>query len=354
MKLDQLDFDLPEELIALHPSAERGNSRLLVQHCADGRTEHCKFADLGRYLRKGDLLVLNDTAVVPARLVLEKPTGGKVEGLWLGETEQGLGHGILSGGRLRVGVELHFGDGNVCMRLAEKLGHGLWYLEDVSGLGWLQLLARHGATPLPPYIRRLRREIGQAEDGLQDRQRYQTVWAANPGSVAAPTASLHFSQEHLLELQRKGVELCTVTLHVGLGTFIPIETERLEDHPIHSEHYQLDAQAAEQINLAKAQGRRIIAVGTTVCRVLESLPQPALPRQTSTNLYLLPGDPFRWVDGLITNFHTPRSTLLALVAAFAQAQGAVDGLGQVLSVYQGAIVRSYKFYSYGDSTLWLR
>jgi S-adenosylmethionine:tRNA ribosyltransferase-isomerase len=353
MKLEQLDFDLPEQLIALHPATERGESRLLVQYCAQARTEHRSFRDLVGLLRQGDLLVLNDTQVVPARMVLEKPTGGRVEGLWLGESEQRLGLCMLSGGRLRVGVELHFGDGELCLRLQEKLGQGRWYLEDVSGMGWLPLLKKYGATPLPPYIRRLRRQLGLDEEDRADRQRYQTVWASHPGSVAAPTASLHLTQDLLQKLGSKGVEICTLTLHVGQGTFLPIETERLEDHPIHSEHYQVSARAATQLNQAKAQGRRIIAVGTTVCRTLESLPTAACARTAATDLFLLPGCEFRWVDGLLTNFHTPRSTLLALVAAFAQAQGANDGLKLVLDVYKEAIARDYRFYSYGDSTLWL-
>ncbi len=379
MHLSELDFELPERLIARRPPDQRHQSRLLVHQCAANRTEHAQFSELPQWLRPGDLLVLNNSRVVPARMVCRKPTGGAVEGLWLQTNADGLGLCMLSGGRLRPGVELFFEDhadadadasastdghskeGSAAsstathLRLHTKLGGGKWLIENLSQSTWQQLLERHGSTPLPPYIRRLRRELGEAEDSAQDRRRYQTIWAQEPGSVAAPTASLHFSSEVLGELDRIGVRRTEITLHVGAGTFLPVETEQVEQHNMHAESFVLDEQAATELQAAKREGRRVIAVGTTACRLLESLPEEASAAVGETDVFLLPGHRFRWVDALLTNFHTPKSTLLGLVAAFAEmsvAEGET-GLKRVHQVYREAIQQQYRFYSYGDSSLWI-
>lgn len=374
MQLNELDFELPEHLIARRPADQRDQSRLLVHQCGQDLSHHAQFSQLGQWLREGDLLVLNDSRVVPARLVCRKPTGGAVEGLWLQTNADGLAVCMLSGGRLRPGVELFVGvdveagsdlasgigrgaslPAEPQLRLHSKIGGGRWLIENISSEPWPQLLENHGSTPLPPYIRRLRRELGEAEDSAEDRRRYQTIWAQQPGSVAAPTASLHFSAELLDELQQMGVRTTQITLHVGAGTFLPVETEQVEDHTMHAESYVLSQQAAAELAAAKAEGRRVIAVGTTACRLLESLPEEPVASGGETDVFLLPGHKFRWVNALLTNFHTPKSTLLGLVAAFVQHAGncGEQGLARVQQVYRQAIEREYRFYSYGDSSLWL-
>ncbi len=351
LRLEDLDFPLPEELIALHPPAERTASRLLAVDCAAGEWQHLGFADWPGLLAPGDLLVLNDTRVVPARIAARKPSGGRVEGLWLEERPDGRALFLLSGSRLRPGVELLLADGEFRLRLAEKLAPGRWLLEDGSGLGWLRLLAAAGATPLPPYIRSRRAAAGEAEDGAEDRARYQTVFAAADGAVAAPTASLHFDEALLGALRARGVETATVTLHVGEGTFMPVTAERVEEHPMHAERFEVPPATAAALEAARARGGRVVAAGTTVCRALETHAREGRAAG-STELFLRPGVPFHAVDALLTNFHTPRSTLLALVAAFAEHAGAADGLDLVKRVYAAAVERGYRFYSYGDASFW--
>lgn len=372
MKLEELDFDLPEALIALHPQQRRADARLLVARpgcragaggvdtaaagadaaadaTADCAVAHHRFSELAQFLTKGDLLVLNDTRVLPARLCLHKTTGGLVEGLFLHEENEKLAVCMLSAGRLRPGVKL-VADGIPVLRLMEKRERGSWQIENLTSESWTELLHRIGSTPLPPYIRRLRGIADQALDSVEDRERYQTVWAAQDGSVAAPTASLHFDQAMLAKLEGKGVEIAHLTLHVGQGTFLPVETERVEDHPMHSEKFEVSASLAEKVDATKKRGGRIIAGGTTVCRALEGW---ALGHRGTTNLMILPGFEFQIVGGLITNFHTPQSTLLALVGAMAQTLGADDGLGLVKQVYAEAIAKKYRFFSYGDASLWI-
>ncbi|RMH02719.1 MAG: tRNA preQ1(34) S-adenosylmethionine ribosyltransferase-isomerase QueA [Planctomycetota bacterium] len=351
MRTEDLDFPLPEELIALHPPAERTASRLMAVDCAAGEWRHLGFRDLPALLRPGDLLVLNDTRVVPARIVARKPTGGRVEGLWLGERPDGRGLFLLSGSRLRPGTELHTANGGYRLRLTERVAPGRWLLEDESGRGWLRLLAEAGATPLPPYIRSRRERAGEPDDSPEDRARYQTVFAARDGAVAAPTAGLHFDQELLVGLRAAGVATATLTLHVGEGTFLPVTTERLEDHPMHAERYEVPAAARESIERTRAAGGRIVAAGTTVCRALESFARDGRAAG-ATELFLRPGSRFLLTDALLTNFHTPRSTLLALVAAFAEQRGAPDGLALVKRAYAAAVARRYRFYSYGDASFW--
>ena len=352
MKKTELDFDLPEELIARHPSERRDASRLLVHRSGSGETRHERFDALPQFLRAGDLLVLNDTRVLPARLALRKESGGQVEALWLeaGETPE-LARLMLSGGRLRPGVRLVDAEGQAVIELVEKPERGRWIGRSLQQ-PWQDLLQRIGTPPLPPYIRRLRKAAGEAEIEAADFERYQTIWAQQEGSVAAPTASLHFTPELLAQLEAMGVERTTLTLHVGLGTFAPVEVDDVRQHTMHAEEYSVSAAAAEALRRAKEQRRRVIAVGTTAARVLESLPEEAQACHGWTDVFLLPGHRFRWLDGLLTNFHTPHSTLLALVAAVCQAHGG-RGLEQVKQVYAEAICERYRFYSYGDSSLWL-
>lgn len=351
MRLDELDFPLPEELIAREPSARRGDARLLAVRCAAGAWSDRRFDELPELLSSGDLLVLNDTRVVPARLELRKATGGRVEGLWLDASgaEATL---MLSGGRLRPGVVLCAEDGTELAELTESRGRGLWSARSRAA-SWPELLEAYGTPPLPPYVRRLRREAGRPEIEEADRARYQTVFAGPPGSVAAPTASLHFTPELFARLDAAGIARTHLTLHVGPGTFLPIETDDVRRHAMHGERFEVGEEAARALSAARSEGRRVIAVGTTVCRVLESLPTTPEACRGVSELFLLPGRRFRWVDGLLTNFHTPRSTLLALVAAFARHAGG-GGLDLVRKAYRHAVASRYQFYSYGDSSLWLR
>jgi S-adenosylmethionine:tRNA ribosyltransferase-isomerase len=360
MQRTELDFELPEELIARHPSAQRDASRLLVHHSASAQSSHASFDALDQFLRAGDLLVLNNTRVLPARLALRKTTGGRVEGLWLsavqaepGSTAQGEPRAqlMLSGGRLRPGVQLCDEQGDAVIELLEKTRPGRWLARSLRG-AWPQLLEEVGTPPLPPYIRRLRLAAGEAEIHAEDRERYQTVWAGPSGSVAAPTASLHFTPQLLQRLSAMGVERTELTLHVGLGTFAPVEADELQQHVMHAEEFSLDETCAQALRQARADGQRVIAVGTTVARVLESLPKEPDASHGWTELFVLPGHRFRCLDGLLTNFHTPHSTLLALVAALCQYQGG-QGLSQVKQVYAEAIAERYRFYSYGDASLWL-
>lgn len=352
MNKAELDFELPEELIARQPCERREASRLLVHHSAANRSQHAQFAELPDFLQAGDLLVLNDTRVVPARLALRKESGGRVEGLWLAhETDPSLARLWLSGGRLREGVRMVDERGEACVELVRKLAPGRWQARALRG-AWPELLRAIGTPPLPPYIRRLRLAAGEDEIQEADHERYQTVWAEHAGSIAAPTASLHFTPQLLAQLEAKGVQRAHLTLHVGIGTFAPIDADDVSQHTMHAEEFSVSAACADALNAARADGRQVIAVGTTVARVLESLPRKAAETRGWTELFVLPGHRLRWLDGLITNFHTPQSTLLALVAAVCQAQGGA-GLKQVRAVYAEAIAARYRFYSYGDSSFWL-
>jgi S-adenosylmethionine:tRNA ribosyltransferase-isomerase len=350
VELRELDFPLPEELIARHPPAERREARMLVVQA--GESHHHVFAELPQFLRDGDLLVLNDTRVVPARLRLQKETGGRVEGLYLHNLGDGQARCLLSGGRLRPGVVLYqegcTSGPRLC--LVEKHERGEWTVALDGAEDWSNALAQIGSTPLPPYIRRLREDLAEETDSAEDRSRYQTVWAQAEGSVAAPTASLHFDHALLQVLEQQGVELAYLTLHVGRGTFLPVEAERVEEHPMHAEAFTVSDALADKLRQAKQEGRRVIAAGTTVCRALEAWAQGD---QGETRLMILPGHDFQMVDALLTNFHTPKSTLLALVAGLAQHQGAADGLALVKQVYAEAVAQRYRFFSYGDASLWL-
>ena len=345
MRTDELDFHLPPELIAQVPAERRESSRLLCYRREDRSIAHRRFSDLPGVLRRGDLLVFNDARVVPARFVLLKNTGGRVEGLFLGEKEAGRWEVLLRNlGRRGVGMILSFKDApQVKARVIEQGEEGRFTLAVEAGEPALVFLSKVGRMPLPPYIKRAK-DHDQRDEA--DRERYQTVYAREPGAVAAPTAGLHFTPELLGELDRAGVERAFITLHVGLGTFKPVTAERLEEHGMHIETYSIDAAAAEALNRAKGEHRRIIAVGTTSARVLESQPAGGafVAKQGESGIFIYPPYTWKHVDALITNFHLPRSTLIGLVAAFV-------GLEEQRRIYRAAIEERYRFFSYGDAML---
>ena len=343
MRRDELNFELPPERIAQQPAEPRDSSRLLVLHRAEGRIEHRVSRDLPEYLRRSDCLVRNITRVIPARFYCRRATGGRVEGLFLRETGDGWRVLLKPSARLKVGQRLALVGTNGLiderLELCERLPRGEWRVRAEPDIDALALLSRIGQTPLPPYIER-----GGAPDGA-DSQRYQTVYAAAPGAVAAPTAGLHFTPALLDALRAAGVRLADVTLHVGLGTFAPIDVDDLTEHKMHSEWFEMNAAAAETIRTARADGGRIAAVGTTAARVLESLPGGRIAAASDwTDMFIYPPYAFRNVDMLLTNFHLPGSTLIALVMALA-------GVEATRAAYATAIAEGYRFYSYGDAML---
>lgn len=349
LRAEDLDFPLPEELIARHPAPRRAGARLMVARGT--RLEHLQAADLPRLLEPGDLLILNETRVLPARLILHKDSGGRAEGLWLSAGADGAAQAMISGGRLRPGLELGARDGGRLI-LRAKLGPGLWEIGrlEPAAESWEEWLARHGATPLPPYVRRLREQAGEPDEDAEDRERYQTVWARVPGSVAAPTASLHLDEAMLAEIGARGVQVGRLTLHVGQGTFLPVSAPTLAGHRMHEESFIIPPDLETAVADCRRRGGRVVAAGTTACRALEAW---ARGERGATRLLIAPGHEWKTVDALLTNFHTPRSTLLALVAAFAERCGAPDGLAFVKSAYAEAVARRYRFFSFGDASIWL-
>ena len=354
MNIADFDFELPEPLIA-QEAAERGRSRLLVVPRAGGAFEHAAFADLGRYLRAGDLLVLNDTRVFPARLLGHRdPSGGEVECLLMGQPRPAGAHDppgaeewdalVHPGQKLKPGARMVFEragrvlHGEILARRFQGRRTVRLWTTDPEGVA--AVVDRLGHVPLPPYIKR--------DDRPGDHERYQTVYAAERGSIAAPTAGLHFTDGQLASLAAAGVEQARVTLHVGYGTFKPVRVEQVEQHEVDPEWYSVGEAAASALTRAGGERRRIIAVGTTTVRVLESLDVMAEGQVRAasgeTRLFVHPGHRFRLVDGLVTNFHLPRSSLLMLVAAF-------GGRERVLDAYREAVARGYRFYSYGDAML---
>lgn len=333
MKVELFDYELPVELIAQEPVEPRDSSRLLVLHRASGVIEHRLFRDLPDYLEAGDTLVVNDTRVSAWRLHGQKPTGGHVEALLLRQLDTRRWLALVRPGRrLPLGISIHFGD--LEAKVIERREDGLRVLEFGEGVDWHHILPQIGRVPLPPYI----------HSELADPERYQTVYAAQPGSAAAPTAGLHFTPELLERLQAQGIRIAKVTLHVSLDTFRPVKTDRIEEHEMKGERFTLSEEAAEMINNTPG---RIIAAGTTTVRTLESAAvQTGRVRalQGETYLYITPGYPFRVVQGMITNFHLPRTTMLVLVCAFA-------GRERVLRAYQEAIRERYRFLSFGDAML---
>ena len=363
MRTADFDFNLPPELIAQRPAPRRDASRLLVLHCGSGQIEHRRFADLPDFLRAGDVLVLNDSRVIPARLHgANARTGGRFEMLLLEEQAVNDWLALLRPAkRARVGTEIRIdapeairrrGIQNPTVVVVEKHSQGQCRLRFNGVSDVKNILDEVGETPLPPYIHR-------DHEHPEDRERYQTVYARNAGSVAAPTAGLHFTPDLLEQIRRRGVEVCFVTLHVGLGTFLPVKTESLAAHRMHEERFEMGEETAHRVNDAKRTGRRVIAVGTTSVRVLESVAAQNGGRmaKTSTKTAIFIHPPFRFqiVDGLLTNFHLPRSTLLMLVSAFAAPAEANGERGRdlVLAAYAAAIHERYRFFSYGDAMLLL-
>lgn len=366
MRTSDFDFELPEELIAQTPAAQRDQSRLLVLHRENGRIEHRQFRELPSYLVPGDVLVLNNSRVIPARLHgVNAKTGGQFEVLLL--EENGLNDWwvmMRPGKRARVGTQIVFRDSlgghsnlQATVIAVNEEGHRrLNFVTEAARThgqcaNILEFLDRLGEIPLPPYITRSDKSLE-----AQDRERYQTVFAEPAGSVAAPTAGLHFTKPLLDNIQALGAEVCFVTLHVGLGTFAPVKAETISSHIMHEERYHLSQQTARRINDAKASGRRVIAVGTTSVRLLESAIEPGecghrvQAGQGKTRIFIHPPFEFKIVDALLTNFHLPRSTLLMLVSAVATPEE-LGGRELVLSAYTEAVRQRYRFFSYGDAML---
>jgi len=347
MKTEKLNYYLPSELVAQKPLSIRSDSRLLVLDRSSGDVSDCSFGGLGEFLSPGDCLVLNDTKVLPARFFARRTTGGKLEGLFLAATADGVWTAYLKGIRkLKQGDEFYLKDrqkADFCKAvLLERLDQGKCRLRIEANADAQGVLDEIGFPPLPPYINRDDDPAVAAEDEM----RYQTVYARQAGAVAAPTAGLHFTEPLIEQLKKAGVKFAFITLHVGAGTFKPITTDNLEDHKIHRERFSINEENARIINKAKNEGGRIIPVGTTSTRVLETVAADSQITVTdgTTELFIMPGYQFKVIDAMITNFHLPKSTLLALVAAFA-------GLENVLAAYRHAIEQRYRFYSYGDAML---
>ncbi len=347
MRTKCLDYNLPGELIALSPTEKRGASRLLLMDRASGSFSDRQFMNLPEYIASGDCLVLNNTKVLPARFFARRPTGAKLEGLFLSETEDGLWEVMVKGaGKVKTGemIVLRDREGRDWhqVRAVDKTCDGRWLLDVGSAQKAKEILETIGFAPLPPYIKRSDdKQLAKA-----DLQRYQTVYADRPGAVAAPTAGLHFTEELLTQLKDEGVRFAYVTLHVGAGTFAPIKADDLSDHKMHTERFSISRDSADLINDTKDKCGRIIAVGTTSVRTLETVCRDGkvAAAERVTDLFIMPGYEFEMVDAVITNFHLPRSSLLALVCAFA-------GLENVLTAYRHAIEQRYRFYSYGDAML---
>lgn len=337
MKKEEFYFDLPEELIAQDPLEERSSSRLLVLDRETGETEHHVFKDIVSYLTPGDCLVINDTKVIPARLIGSKVgTDAKIEVLLLKRKQNDMWETLVKPGKkAKPGTKISFGDGLLVGEVLDVVEEGNRLIQFSYAGIFEEILDQLGQMPLPPYI----------THQLEDKNRYQTVYAKHSGSAAAPTAGLHFTPELLREIEEKGVQIARVTLHVGLGTFRPVKVENILEHHMHSEFYQIDEEAAEKINAAKDSGNRVICVGTTSCRTVESAAD-ADGRMSATSgwteIFIYPGYKFKVLDCLITNFHLPESTLIMLVSALA-------GREHVLAAYEEAVKERYRFFSFGDA-----
>ena len=336
MKTHDFYYDLPEELIAQTPLERRDSSRLLHLDKVTGALEHRHFYELLDYLREGDCMVFNDSRVLPARLIGARPTGGSVELVLLRDLGEGRWECLSRPGRkTKPGTEILFGNGELKATVESVAEGGNRIVRfDYEGI-FLEVLERLGKMPLPPYIK----------EELQDSERYQTVYSREIGSAAAPTAGLHFTKELMEKIAAKGVKLCYVTLHVGLGTFRPVKAEEIEDHEMHSEFCIIPEETARIVSETKKKGGRVIAVGTTSCRTLESFAREdgSLPATSGwTNIFIYPGYTFKCIDALVTNFHLPESTLIMLVSALA-------GREHVLHAYEEAVKERYRFFSFGDA-----
>lgn len=336
MNVSDFYYDLPEELIAQTPIEKRDESRLMVLNRKDQSIEHKQFKDIIDYLEPGDCLVRNNTKVIPARLYGKKATGAKIEFLLLNQIEGDVWESIVRPGhKLKPGTEVEFGDGLLKATVLDIMPGGTRKVEFKYEGIFNEILDKIGLMPLPPYI----------HESLKDNDRYQTVYARYEGSAAAPTAGLHFTPELFEKLKQKGVEVANVTLHVGIGTFRPVKVENVEEHHMHSEHYYIKQEDAEKINSAKKNGKRVIGVGTTSCRVLETIADKdgmVKPTEGDTQIFIYPGYKFKCLDGLITNFHLPESTLIMLVSALAEKE-------YIMKAYNEAVKERYRFFSFGDA-----
>lgn len=337
MKVSDFNYELPEKLIAQHPYDKRDEARLMVLDRNNRTIEHKVFKDIIDYLNPGDCLVINNTKVIPARLLGQKDTGAKIEFLLLkrieGDTWEAM---VRPGSKLKPGTKVTFGGGILKAEILDILdGGNRKVVFEYDGI-FNEVLDKVGLMPLPPYI---------TEATKEDQKKYQTVYAKYDGSAAAPTAGLHFTKELLQKIKEKGVEIANVTLHVGIGTFRPVKVENVEEHEMHSEHFYIKKEDVDKINNCKKEGKRVIAVGTTSCRVLESVSnKDGMMREYEgdTNIFIYPGYRFKCVDCLITNFHLPESTLIMLVSSLA-------GKDFILEAYKEAVEKEYKFFSFGDA-----
>ena len=337
MKVTEFDYELPEELIAQTPIEKRDESRLMVLNRKEHTIEHKTFKDIIDYLEPGDCLVRNNTKVIPARIYGKKETGANIEFLLLNNIEGDIWETIVRpGNKLHIGTKVIFGDGILTAEILDTMPGGTRkVLFTYKGI-FNEILDKIGLMPLPPYI----------HEELKEKDRYQTVYAKYEGSAAAPTAGLHFTNELLEKIEQKGIDIANVTLHVGIGTFRPVKEDTVEAHEMHSEHFYIKQEDCDKINKAKKNGKRVIAVGTTSCRVLETIANPengtVEPIEGDTQIFIYPGYTFKCIDGLITNFHLPQSTLLMLVSALA-------GKEYIMKAYNEAVQEKYKFFSFGDA-----
>lgn len=336
MNVSEFNYELPEELIAQVPLEKRDESRLMVLNRKEQTIEHKTFKDIIDFLEPGDCLVRNNTKVIPARIYGKKETGANVEFLLLNNIEGDIWESIVRpGNKLHIGTKVIFGEGLLEAEILEIMPGGTRKVKfHYKGI-FNEILDQIGLMPLPPYI----------HEELKEKERYQTVYAKHNGSAAAPTAGLHFTPELLKQIEEKGVNIANVTLHVGIGTFRPVKEEKVEEHEMHSEHYYIKKEDAEKINNAKKTGHRVIAIGTTSCRVLETIADESgniKEQEGDTKIFIYPGYKFKCIDALITNFHLPQSTLLMLVSALA-------GKDYTMKAYQEAVKQKYRFFSFGDA-----
>ncbi len=336
MKVSEFNYNLPEELIAQTPIKNRDESRLLVLNRKKQTIEHKIFKDIIDYLKPGDCLVRNNTKVIPARLYGKKETGANIEFLLLKRIEGDFWEVMVRPGRkLPTGTKVTFGNGLLEAEILEVLEGGNRKVKFSYNGIFNEILDQIGLMPLPPYIK----------EKLEDKNRYQTIYAKYEGSAAAPTAGLHFTEELFQKIKEKGIDVANVTLHVGIGTFRPVKVEKVEEHDMHSEHFYIKQEDVEKINKAKQNGKRVIAVGTTSCRVLESIAdEKGMVKESEgdTSIFIYPGYKFKCIDALITNFHLPESTLIMLVSAFA-------GRDYIMKAYNEAVKEKYRFFSFGDA-----
>lgn len=337
MELSEFNYDLPQELIAQVPIKNRDESRLLILDRSTQTLEDKIFRDIIDYLEPGDCLVRNNTKVIPARLYGKKDTGANVEFVLLKNIEGDIWEAMVRpGNKLHIGAKVIFGDGLLTAEILDTTEDGTRKVKFTYDGIFNEILDQIGLMPLPPYI----------HESLKDNDRYQTVYAKYEGSAAAPTAGLHFTPELLKKIEEKGIDIANVTLHVGIGTFRPVKETKIEDHHMHTEHYYIKQEDADKINKAKLAGKRVIAVGTTSCRTLETIADPKTGMvnacEGDTGIYIYPGYKFKCIDGLITNFHLPESTLIMLVSAFA-------GKDYIMKAYKHAVDEKYKFFSFGDA-----